>query len=378
MAFTFADMCCGIGGFHVALRSLGGHCVFACDTDSACRDVYYQNYGIRPEGDIASIDPQNIPDHDILCAGFPCQSFSNAGKKRGREDDRGLLFDVLMRIAEVKKPSRILFENVRHIRRIDGGKMWEHILKTFDRLGYDLQTVDLNPLDLGVPQTRPRIFFCGLRRDRRDEVPFPGSILDVADDFVLEAQAPPKYDVPTDVQEAFDAWNEALPLIRGSGHQGPVYLDLFFADQVDPSWATWKIELARRNAELFSSNPEGWTAWLAKHADILGRRKTFRRLEWQAGPLTTSSHLWNQIVQLRPSGIRVKTTRYFPALVAMVQVPIVGHLKRYLTPRECARLQSFPNDFTLSSSDHVAYKQLGNSVNVRCVLRAYDIFSRMM
>ena len=372
MAFTFADMCCGIGGFHVALKTLGGHCVFACDIDASCRDTYFDNFGIRPEGDLRGIDPNSIPDHDVLCAGFPCQTFSNAGKKRGRQDDRGLLFDVLMRVAEVKRPSRILFENVRHIKTIDEGNTWKHILETFDRLGYDLKTIDLSPVDLGVPQKRPRVFFCGLRRS---QAPLSSSPSTFGSDFFLEPEVSEKYDVPKDIQRAFDAWDEALPLLQG--HQGPVYLDFFVDVPVDPSWAKWKQDLVRRNQDLYQdpNKKDAWDAWLAKHADVLGLRKTFRKLEWQAGRITHDSSIWKQIVQLRPSGIRVKTTGHYPTLVAMVQVPIVGPERRYLTPRECARLQSFPESFRLSASDHLAYKQLGNSVNVRCVLRAYDIFS---
>jgi DNA (cytosine-5)-methyltransferase 1 len=375
MAFTFADMCCGIGGFHVAMAGRGGQCVFACDIDPSCRDVYFQNFGIRPEGDLVGIDPNGIPDHDVLCAGFPCQSFSNAGKKRGREDDRGLLFDVLMRIVDIKRPSRVLFENVRHIRTIDGGKMFSHILESFDRLGYDVRTVDLSPLDLGVPQKRPRVFFCGLRRHDPIEIPFHSDSC-LGSDFSLAPDAPETYVVPRDIQAAFDAWNEALPMLQG--HQGPVYLDFFCQSTMDPSWAKWKADLARRNNELYQRDAEAWDAWLARHAKVLGQRKTFRKLEWQAGCISSQSSIWDQVVQLRPSGIRVKTTRYYPTLVAMVQVPIVGPLRRYLTPRECARLQSFPDDFKMHPSDHVAYKHLGNSVNVRCVLRAFDIFSQMI
>ena len=113
--FKFIDLFCGIGGFHQALDKLGGHCVFASDIDGHCRNTYEKNYGLRPHGDITKVDPKTIPDFDILTGGFPCQSFSHSGKKGGIGDKRGQLYENILEIARVKKPSFMFLENVKHI-----------------------------------------------------------------------------------------------------------------------------------------------------------------------------------------------------------------------------------------------------------------------
>ena len=111
----FIDLFCGIGGFHQALKDLGHKCILACDIDKPCREVYKKNYGIEPINNVKDINPEKLEDFDIICAGFPCQAFSNGGKKLCFEDSRGLLFDEIIRIAKVKKPSFMFLENVKHI-----------------------------------------------------------------------------------------------------------------------------------------------------------------------------------------------------------------------------------------------------------------------
>ena len=111
----YIDLFCGIGGFHQALSKLGAKCVLACDIDKACRNVYKLNYGIDPVEDVKKIDEKSLMDFDIICGGFPCQSFSNAGKKKTFNDSRGLLFDEIIRIAKHKKPKFMFLENVKHI-----------------------------------------------------------------------------------------------------------------------------------------------------------------------------------------------------------------------------------------------------------------------
>ena len=114
--FTFIDLFCGIGGFHQAMMSLGGKCVFASDIDEDCRKTYEANYGLKPVGDITKIDAKDIPAHDVLCAGFPCQAFSKAGKRLGFEDEtKGTLFFDICRILDYHKPKYALLENVRNL-----------------------------------------------------------------------------------------------------------------------------------------------------------------------------------------------------------------------------------------------------------------------
>ena len=127
--FKFIDLFCGIGGFHQALIRHNYKCVMACDIDEKCREIYKENYGIIPEKDIKKVDEKTLPDFDILCAGFPCQSYSNAGKKGNLNDPRGTLFEDILRIANEKKPMFMFLENVKHIKKIDNGNTFNHIIK---------------------------------------------------------------------------------------------------------------------------------------------------------------------------------------------------------------------------------------------------------
>ena len=120
---------------------------------------------------------------------------------------------------------------------------------------------------------------------------------------------------------------------------------------------------------IYQKYKQLWDSWYEEHKDILKKKEVNGKLEWQAGPLKENDSIWNHFIQLRQSGIRVKKSKFFPTLVAIVQTPIYGKEKRYITPRECARLQSFPDSFILPESDNIAYKQFGNAVNVEVVYR---------
>ena len=126
---TFIDLFCGIGGFHQALKKLGAKCILPCDINKDCREVYLDNYGIKPVEDVKKINPTQLPDFDILTGGFPCQAFSNGGKKKCFEDSRGLLFDEIIRIAKVKKPKFMFLENVKHILKVSHGEVINYIKK---------------------------------------------------------------------------------------------------------------------------------------------------------------------------------------------------------------------------------------------------------
>ena len=135
-SFTFVDLFCGIGGFHVAMSSMGGECVFACDMDADCRDIYTKNYGMPCAGDITKISIETIPPFDVLCAGFPCQPFSKAGAQRGFADNRGNLFFRLCEIVQHHRPSYLILENVRNLSTHDDGNTWNVIRTNIDELGY--------------------------------------------------------------------------------------------------------------------------------------------------------------------------------------------------------------------------------------------------
>ena len=152
---------------------MGGRCVFSSEWDSACQQTYEANFGERPYGDITKIPPEEIPDHDVLLAGFPCQAFSIMGDKRGFADTRGTLFFNIEEILRIKKPSAFLLENVKQLRTHDGGRTFQTIMNHLDQLGYFTHWSVLNALDFGLPQKRERTYIVGFLEDFRFEFPSP-------------------------------------------------------------------------------------------------------------------------------------------------------------------------------------------------------------
>jgi DNA (cytosine-5)-methyltransferase 1 len=173
MTYKFIDLFAGIGGFHIALHNLGAECVFASEWDDAARKTYEANFKkISPElfesdnfvGDITKIDKSGIPDFDILCAGFPCQPFSQAGRKLGFADTRGTLFFDIEEIIRLKRPKAFFLENVRGLLKHDNGRTFEVIQKTLtEGLGYSLHFAIVKASEHGLPQHRPRLFMIGFR-----------------------------------------------------------------------------------------------------------------------------------------------------------------------------------------------------------------------
>ena len=161
----FIDLFAGIGGFHVALKQQGLNCVFASEINKPAADAYEMNFGMRPQGDITQIKAYEIPAHDILCAGFPCQSFSVCGKRDGFESDKGLLFYEIIRIAAYHRPRIMLLENVKNILRIDDGEVLQTIYKELANIGYKVQHIVLNNADYGMAQSRLRVYFVAIRKD---------------------------------------------------------------------------------------------------------------------------------------------------------------------------------------------------------------------
>ena len=163
--FKFIDLFSGIGGFHTAFKEIGGECVFASEIDKFAKQAYTTLHGLEPHGDITKIDAKDIPDHDVIAAGFPCQSFSVAGKRGGFEDARGTLFFEVARIADEKKPKILLLENVKGLVGHDKGKTLDTIVKTLNEIGYRVDFEVLNSKYFGVPQNRERIFIVAIRED---------------------------------------------------------------------------------------------------------------------------------------------------------------------------------------------------------------------
>ena len=158
--FSFIDLFAGVGGFRMALQQLGGNCVFSSEMDRWAQKTYEANFGEVPFGDITKIGEEEIPEHDILCAGFPCQAFSLAGQRRGFEDTRGTLFFDIARIIKAKRPKAFFLENVKGLMSHRGGKTLDTILSVLrDELGYFVPTPQIiKAEDHGVPQKRGRVF----------------------------------------------------------------------------------------------------------------------------------------------------------------------------------------------------------------------------
>lgn len=161
----FIDLFAGIGGFHVAMQREGMDCVFSCEIDKAAASAYEANFGHRPAGDICPISNSDIPAHDVLCAGFPCQPFSISGKREAFSDERGRLFYEIVRIAKHHKPMLMLLENVKTILTLDSGSVKREIYQSLTKIGYRLEHVVLNAGDFGVPQKRERVYFVAMRAD---------------------------------------------------------------------------------------------------------------------------------------------------------------------------------------------------------------------
>ena len=174
MSFTFIDLFCGIGGFRQALESVGGTCVFSSDKNKRARETYQANYGEVPAGDITKIEAKDIPPFDILCGGFPCQSYSLAGKQKGiYGDPRGLMIFEITRITEYHKPSVLFLENVDNLARHDGGQTLATIVKLIKDLGYDVHYKILKANDYGCATIRKRIYFVCIRKDLHINFSFP-------------------------------------------------------------------------------------------------------------------------------------------------------------------------------------------------------------
>lgn len=378
--FKFIDLFCGIGGFHQAMAQAGGKCVFASEIDRYCIGVYEANYAINASFDITTVDAKKVPNHQVLCGGFPCQAFSKAGKQAGINDTRGTLFFEIERILRHHHPQFIMLENVRNLVSHDHGRTWATITVVLKDIGYRL-TADpllLSPHQFGVPQLRERVYIAGVYDPENVDTPIELRFdnLQHKDDLsiysILEADAP-QNTISDQEAKALEAWDEFIAGIENRSIGFPINIEYFCYNGSTDDLPDWKKQHIAKNKALYLANKPFIDSWLKKHNGLKQFTPTQRKLEWQCG--TSINSVFEGIIQMRPSGIRVKKPTVFPALVAMVQIPIIGRYRRRLTPRECARLQSFPENFKLCANEHQAFKQFGNSVNVKVLS---EIFSRLV
>lgn len=410
----FIDLFAGLGGFHKALHELGHECVFVSELDPTLRQVYQENWGIEAQGDIKKIvekEIESIPPHDILCAGFPCQPFSKAGKQLGRDDDRGTLFDEIAKILAFRKPKFFILENVPFIKQHDNEETWNYMHNELSNLGYTVDHQVYSPQDFGVPQHRKRIFIVGsligldhFSFDEIDEQKTP--LIDIHQ-FIEEK---PKLfkELPKANQECLKLWQtfidqipketklpgfpiwgmefgatypyeKSYPLklsakILGEykGNFGKVLKGMSKKDQranlpsyarVEKAFPIWKRNYIRQNRDFYSDNKKHINGFVAKIAEYPSQ--SWQKLEWNVGD--GERKLENYILQFRASGIRVKKVDFFPSLVCTnTQIPIIGWQKRYITREEGLKLQSLEG-ITLPQNDNAAFKALGNAVNSKIV-----------
>lgn len=370
--FKFIDLFAGIGGFHQAMEQLGGECVFASEIDKYAIESYKENYGIDSNINIRDIDERDIPKHDVLCAGFPCQTFSKAGKRLGFNDEtKGTLFFEIERILKYHKTKYIVLENVRNLVSHDNKKTWGTIYSHLKKIGYRLtkEPIIISPHQLGIPQLRERVVILGIydpeKADKDLEIELPQLLKKDDNDItcILETtKVSNKYYISDYEKMVLTAWDEFYKGIQETTIGFPIWAIYFNGFTKTEDLPKWKLDFINKNINLYKKNKEFIDGWLKKYDYLKDFSPTHKKMEWQAGDSIKS--LWDGIIQFRPSGIRVKKPTCFPALVAMVQIPIIGKYKRRLTVREAARLQSFPDSFIPNQNDQQAYKQFGNAVNV--------------
>ena len=301
-----------------------------------------------------------------------CQAFSNGGKKLCFEDDRGLLFDEIVRIARVKKPKFMFLENVKHILKVSNGKVIDYIKQKIASIGYTLQLFQISPHNYGIPQQRERVYFVCVRNDiyNGNDIVLPtySGKLEFTKFLDKKEEIDPKYFIKDDTLKVLEVWDEMIKHFEVGEKISPTIMmnDAFkqYTQSEFDAFPDWKRDYITKNKPLIQKYYSQFIDWYNKNTAILQKKEIYGKLEWQTGLIKEHDSIFNHFIQIRQSGIRVKKGNYFPTLVAISQIPIYGKEKRYITPRECARLQSFPETFKLPKEDKKSYKQLGNSVNV--------------
>ena len=300
-SYDFIDLFAGIGGMRIAFQNIGCRCVFSSEWDKNCQKTYYANFGEIPYGDITKINAKDIPNHDILVAGFPCQPFSIAGVSKknsmGRatgfaDKTQGTLFFDVCRIIAEKRPKAFMLENVKNLKSHDKGNTWRVIKSSLEELNYSVYSGVFDGQDF-VPQHRERVLIVGFDKERYGEVPFEFD-----------------YKKP-----------ETKPMLK----------DILF-DEYDKKYILtphlW--EYLQNYAAKHKAAGNGFGYGMP---DLNGISRTLSARYYKDG---------SEILINRGE----------------------GEIPRRLTPRECARLQGYPDDFKIVVSDTQAYKQFGNSVVV--------------
>jgi DNA (cytosine-5)-methyltransferase 1 len=393
-SFTYVDLFAGIGGFHCAMDKYSGKkakCILASEIDANASKVYHDNFpDTKLVGDIHNVGPKDCPPFDVVCAGFPCQAFSKAGKQGGFKDPRGTLFREILRIVDFfppeQRPKLMILENVRNLISHDHGETWRTIKHEIQARGYTIveKPIIIAPKDIGQPQLRDRAIILAVRKDLFDgEIDItvkrrPHGLCSI--EPIINKNLTPyqktKYALPESAIYALDCWNDFIAHMKKKTMGFPVWSDEFGQDYDISQLPDWKQDFINKNRNLYKKNKAFIDQWREKWDLKTKLTPTNRKFEWQAGEQMAS--VYDGIIQFRPSGIRVKKPTESPALVAMVQRPIYGPERRYITPEEASKLQCFPESYKFNEVDFLIYKQLGNAVNVDVIETMFDKFVKFL
>lgn len=409
----FIDLFAGLGGFHKALSTLGHECVFASEINPELKELYFENWGIKADGDIIEIVGNNIskiPEHDILCAGFPCQPFSQAGKRMGTDDKRGNLFYEIIKILKFRKPQFLVLENVPHLSNHDNKRTINKMKEELSLLGYDITSKVYSPIEFGIPQNRKRIFivgsFNGLGGFTFDNVD-DNKITEIDLDKFISSTFPSSSKLESNKVKALEIWQSFLDAIPESQKIPgfPIWSMEFGADypiDINPILLSQKklsqfkggfgvplsslskkqqINLLPNYSKTKNSFPDWKKNYIINNREFYKKHKnkidkvlplikeleyeTLQKFEWNLG--NDIRTIKNNFIQFRPSGIRIKKANFFPSLVcSSTQLPVIGWQNRYLTTSEALKLQSLEG-LKLPKSNTAAMKSLGNAVNSKIV-----------
>ena len=314
---TFIDLFAGIGGFRLALEKGGAKCVFSSEIHRYALQVYKANFNEDAAGDITQIKAKDIPAHDVLCAGFPCQAFSRLGMEKGFSDTRGTLFFEIVRIAKHHKPKIIFLENVPGLVSHNKGDTFETITNNLTNLGYKVYWKILEATMFGVPQKRRRIFIVAVRNDIKKEFSFPtGSLSKKTMKDVMENNVEANYFIS----------EERYERILSLKNNGISRFDKFIIGPDEFAHALLAVDY-EANLVVDKTKPTG--------------------------------KFYNKQASFKKAGCKNATI-------------INTHCLRRLTPTECKRLQGFPEDFKMPVSNKQAYFLFGNAVPVPVVAAIFE------